>query len=385
MFETPEKRRQISRWLIRIFTCYILIYLGLRHINSIAAAVSRLLGLVRPLLIGIILALIFNVPMSFIESRLRPRLRFRKALRPLSIVLSLLLVFGIFVLVALLVVPELTEAIAMIIRIVTGSLDQLDRLETDTAFLDTPLGGYLADTDIDWSAIKLQLETWLQPQGGTIVGQAVGAAGTAIGRIVTFIVALFFSIYGLANKEKLNRQICRLIRVWLPEKFGEGLIHVASVSNRTFQRFVSGQAMEAIILGTLCMLGMVILRIPYAPLIGALVGVTALIPVVGAFVGTVVGAIMILTVNPLKALIFVIFLLILQQVEGNLIYPRVVGSRIRLPAMWVLAAVTVGGNLGGPIGMFLGVPAASAAYALLKEATDIHEKKKYSVEETHTE
>lgn len=143
--------------------------------------------------------------------------------------------------------------------------------------------------------------------------------------------------------------------------------------------------MEAVILGTLCMLGMAILRIPYAPMIGALVGVTALIPIVGAFAGTIVGAIMILTVNPLKALVFVIFLLILQQVEGNLIYPRVVGSRIRLPAMWVLAAVTVGGNLGGPIGMFLGVPAASAAYALLKEATDNHEKKKRSGKDAQTE
>lgn len=385
MFETPEKRRKISKWLIQIFSCCVMIYLGLRHINSITGTVSWLLELVKPLLIGIILALIFNVPMSFIEARLQSKSKLTKALRPVSIILSLLLVFGIFVLVALLVVPELTEAIAMIIRIVTGSLEQLDRLETNTTFLDTPLGEYLANADIDWNAIKLQLETWLQTQGGTIVGQAVGAAGSAIGRIVTFIVALAFAIYGLSNKENLNRQVCRLIRVWLPERFGEGLIHVSAVSNRTFQRFITGQAMEAIILGTLCMLGMAILRIPYAPMIGALVGATALIPIVGAFVGIIVGAIMILTVNPVKALVFVVFLLILQQVEGNLIYPRVVGSRIKLPAMWVLAAVTVGGNLGGPIGMFLGVPAASAAYALLKEATDNHEKKKLSRKDALTE
>lgn len=132
--------------------------------------------------------------------------------------------------------------------------------------------------------------------------------------------------------------------------------------------------MEAIILGTLCMIGMVILRIPYAPMVGALVGVTALIPVVGAFAGTIVGAIMIITVNPFKAFVFVIFLLILQQVEGNLIYPKVVGSKINLPAIWVLAAVTVGGNLGGPIGMLLGVPATSAAYVLVKEATKRREE-----------
>ena len=133
--------------------------------------------------------------------------------------------------------------------------------------------------------------------------------------------------------------------------------------------------MEAVILGTLCMVGMAILQIPYAPMIGALVGVTALIPVVGAFVGVIVGAIMILTVNPIKAVVFVVFLLVLQQIEGNMIYPKVVGSKINLPAIWVLAAVTVGGNIGGPLGMLLGVPIASAAYALLKEATCNRESK----------
>lgn len=134
--------------------------------------------------------------------------------------------------------------------------------------------------------------------------------------------------------------------------------------------FIAGQAIEAIILGTLCMIGMMILRIPYAPMIGALVGVTARIPIVGAFAGTIVGAVMILTVDPFKAVVFVVFLLILQQVEGNAIYPRVVGSKIKLPAIWVLAAVTIGGNLDGP-----GVPAASAAYALMKEATDLCEQR----------
>ena len=187
------------------------------------------------------------------------------------------------------------------------------------------------------------------------------------------VTPVSFSIYILANKEKLKRQISRLIRVWLPKKFGEWSIHVASVCGRNFKLFVAGQTTEAIILGTLCAIGMLILRIPYAPMIGALVGVTALIPYVGAWIATLIGAFMILTVNPFKALVFVIFLLTLQQIEGNAIYPKVVGAKINLPAMWVLAAITVGGNLGGPIGMLLGVPAAASAYALLKEATDKRE------------
>lgn len=375
MFDTSEKRRKISKWFIGIFTCCILIYLGFRHISSIAGAISWLIDLARPLLIGAILALIFNVPMSFFERNLRKKTKLRKGARPLAIVLALALVFGMFIGITVLVVPELIEAVKLIIQIAGGGLDQLAQMETNTALMGTPVGQYFAKLDIDWLGLKTQMEEWFKSQSGTFVNQAVGAAGSFAGSLVTFFIGLVFAIYILSGKEKLKQQVCRLIHVWLPEKFGETLIHVSSVCSKTFRLFIAGQATEAIILGTLCMIGMAILRIPYAPMVGALVGVTALIPVVGAFVGTIVGAIMILTVDPFKAVVFVIFLLILQQIEGNMIYPKVVGAKINLPAMWVLAAVTIGGNLGGPIGMLLGVPAASAAYALIKEATAKRENK----------
>ena len=369
MFDTSEKRRKISKWFIGIFTCCILIYLGFRHISSVAGAISWLIDLAKPLLIGAILALIFNVPMSFFERNLRKKTKLRKGARPLAIVLALALVFGMFIGITVLVVPELIEAVKLIIQIAGGGLDQLAQMETNTALMGTPVGQYFAKLDIDWLGLKTQMEEWFKSQSGTFVNQAVGAASSFAGSLVTFFIGLVFAIYILSGKEKLKHQVCRLIHVWLPEKFGETLIHVSSVCSKTFRLFIAGQATEAIILGTLCMIGMAILRIPYAPMVGALVGVTALIPVVGAFVGTIVGAIMILTVDPFKAVVFVIFLLILQQIEGNMIYPKVVGSKIKLPAIWVLAAVTIGGNLGGPIGMLLGVPAASAAYALIKEAT----------------
>jgi predicted PurR-regulated permease PerM len=375
MFDTSEKRREISKWFIGIFTCCILIYLGFRHISSVAGAISWLIDLAKPLLIGAILALIFNVPMSFFERNLRKKTKLRKGARPLAIVLALALVFGMFIGITVLVVPELIEAVKLIIQIAGGGLDQLAQMETNTALMGTPVGQYFAKLDIDWLGLKTQMEEWFKSQSGTFVNQAVGAAGSFAGSLVTFFIGLVFAIYILSGKEKLKQQVCRLIHVWLPEKFGETLIHVSSVCSKTFRLFIAGQATEAIILGTLCMIGMAILRIPYAPMVGALVGVTALIPVVGAFVGTIVGAIMILTVDPFKAVVFVIFLLILQQIEGNMIYPKVVGAKINLPAMWVLAAVTIGGNLGGPIGMLLGVPAASAAYALIKEATAKRENK----------
>lgn len=164
-------------------------------------------------------------------------------------------------------------------------------------------------------------------------------------------------------------------------------IHVADVASSTFRSFVAGQTIEALILGTLCMVGMMILRIPYASMIGALVGVTALIPIFGALIGALIGAVMILSVDPFKAMVFVIFLLILQQVEGNVIYPKVVGSKIGLPGMWVLAAVTIGGGLGGVLGLFLGVPAFSVLYTLINEATDlrVREQEREKEKERDTE
>ncbi len=369
MLDTSEKCRRISKWFLGMFTCSILIYLGFRHISSIADVIFRLIDMIKPMLIGAMLALIFNVPMSFFERNLRKKMKHHTSTRPLAIILALLLVFGIFIGVTVLVVPELLKAVKLIVQIAGGGLEQLAQMETNSALVETPIGRFFVKLNIDWLGLKNQMEVWVRSQSSTLVNQAVGVAGSFAGSLVTFFISLVFSIYILSGKEKLKQQICRLLDAWMPKKFGETLIHVASVCSKTFRLFITGQATEAIILGTLCMIGMVILRIPYAPMIGALVGVTALIPVMGAFIGTIVGAVMILTVNPFKAFVFVVFLLILQQIEGNMIYPKVVGSKINLPAIWVLAAVTIGGNFGGPIGMLLGVPAVSAAYALLKEAT----------------
>lgn len=376
MLENTEKRHQLAKWLISIITICILIYLGIRHINQLAVAVTWLKELMNPLLIGFVLALFLNVPLGFIERHLfqkKPTPRKKKMRRPLAILLSFALVIGIFIGIAFLVIPELVDAVGIVISSIMNGMDQLAAFESTADYSKLPFGEQLSQIDVDFVEIKTKLEEWIKQLGTTVVDGAASALGGITSTIFDFIIGLVFSIYILANKEKLKRQISRLIRVWLPKKFGEWSIHVASVCGRNFKLFVAGQTTEAIILGTLCAIGMLILRIPYAPMIGALVGVTALIPYVGAWIATLIGAFMILTVNPFKALVFVIFLLTLQQIEGNAIYPKVVGAKINLPAMWVLAAITVGGNLGGPIGMLLGVPAAASAYALLKEATDKRE------------
>lgn len=375
--DDKHQAKKIAKWIIGVFTICILIFLGIRHIDQVAGAVVWLKDLTKPLWIGTILALFLNVPLGFIERylfRKSPTPRKLKMRRPLGILLSLVLVLGIFIGVAFLVVPELVDAVSIVVTSVMDSLDKLVALESTADYSKIPFGEQLARIDIDFLQLKNSLSEWLKQIGTTLMDTAASTLGSVASMIFDFIIGLVFSIYILANKEKLKHQVCRLIRVWLPQKFGDWSIHVASVCEKNFKLFVAGQTTEAVILGSLCAIGMLILRIPYAPMIGALVGVTALIPYVGAWLATLIGAFMILTVNPFKALVFIIFLLALQQIEGNAIYPRVVGAKINLPAMWVLAAITIGGNLAGPIGMLLGVPAASSAYSLLREATAEREK-----------
>jgi len=377
LIENKEKRKIISKWLVGIFTVCILIYLSAGHMNIIGNALSWLFNLVFPLFLGSIFALVLNVPMRPIEKKLfGKRENPPKCRRPLAILLSLLLVLGIFIGIAFLVIPELINAIGIVISNINNGMDQLAVMDKSIDWSQIPFGTELSKIEVDWAQLKLQLQQWLATISNNVMNSAVSALSSIAGSIVDFFVALVFSIYLLSNKEKLKKQFIRLINVWLPKQFGNIFIHVSSVCGETFHHFITGQATEAIILGTLCTIGMLLLRLPYAPMIGSLVGVTAIVPYVGAYIGALVGAFMILSVNPFKALLFLIFLVVLQQVEGNVIYPRVVGAKINLPAMWVLAAITVGGNLAGPAGMLLGVPAASSLYALLREATNHREQKK---------
>lgn len=371
-----NQKKNLARWIVGIVASCILIFLGIRYISVIAFAIQWIAELVMPLLLGVIFALIIDVPMHLLESHLlvkNPTEKKEKMRRPMAIFLSFALIFGIFIGISVLVIPELVEAVTIIATSLMSGMDQMAMFESMVDFSKIPFGEQLSQIDIDWMQLKSSLDQWLEAMGTSVMDRAADILGKVASSIVEGAIGLVFSIYILSNKEKLKQQVSRLIHVWLPKEFGACLIHVSSVCSSTFRMFIAGQTVEAMILGSLCFVGMMILRIPYAPIIGTLVGVTALIPYVGAWIAMIVGAFMIFTVNPFKALMFVIFLLALQQVEGNLIYPRVVGAKMNLPAMWVLAAITIGSNLAGPIGMLLGVPAFSAAYALIKEATDKRE------------
>lgn len=371
-FEDPKLRKIISRWIIGIVSACVLIYLGVRHISQLAFAVRYVFSLVAPLCTGLFFALILNLPMRFFERKLFAKCRSTRILRAgrgLSILLALATILGILIGIAFLVVPELVKAVAMLGSQIISVIDQMAAFEAHTDYSMIPFGEYLEKIDIDWIGIKNGLSTWFAEQRGALVSSAVMTFSSVAGIIVDLVVSLVFAVHILANKERLTAQVTRLIRAWIPKTMGNRLMHVTNVCIGVFERFIVGQTMEAIILGSLCTVGMLILRLPYAPMVGALIGVTAFIPIVGAYLGAFVGAFMILTIDPFKSLVFLIFLVILQQVEGNLIYPRVVGGKIHLPAMWVLAAITIGGGIAGPLGMLFAVPAFSSAYILLQEAT----------------
>lgn len=370
----PKKNKKQTLKIIGIATACILIYLGVKHIAVLASAFSFCLGLIAPLLIGLALALIINVPMRFFQNHLWPKTE-KKLLcalrKPVAYIISLLVIIGILVGIVMLVIPTLIKAVTVIVETVIEYINTLSALDK-TELSNHPLGSLLLNTN--WNKFLDTAQDWLKNQSGNIVNTAFDTISSLLTGIFDAFISFIFSIYILFSKEKLKSQAGRLVRAWLPEKVATWFIHAFNVLSENLRNFISGQTLEALILGLLCMIGMFILGLPYAPMVGALMGVTALIPVIGAFIGAVIGSFMILTVDPMKAIIFLIFIIILLQLEGNLIYPKVMGSRVKLPGLWILTAVTIGGALGGPVGMLLSVPLASTIYVLIKEATEKREQ-----------
>ena len=412
---TKEKRKKLTLWIIGIFTVCSLIFLGVQNISTVASAVKWCIDLIMPLIMGFGFAMVLDVPMKFFENHIftktkNPKLQ--KLRSPLAFVISIVVIVAILAGIIIIVIPELIEAVKVIIQIVIDFANKITKMSPEDISA-LPFGEYLMGLDwkklmssdfinklsemtqedidaltmgeylmgLDWQKLLTPTLEWLKNKGSSTVNTAVGTISSVVTTVLNIGVALVFASYILLNKKKLKSQAARLVKAWLPEKFGNWVIHAAEVGNENFRNFISGQTLEAVILGVLCMVGMLILRIPYAPMVGTLVGVTALIPVVGGVIGATIGAIMILTVSPVKALIFIVYLIILQNLEGDLIYPRVMGSRVKLPAMWILAAVTIGGSVAGPLGMLLSVPIASTAYCLIKEATDNRISKKEALAE----
>lgn len=354
-----------SCWKIAL--SIFLLYLAIHYWPTVAGLLGTVLGAAFPLLLGCALAYVVNILMSAYERRFFPRStnpKVAKVRRPVCLLLAYLSLVAIVTLVVWLVLPQLVNCVELLISQLPGAIESGLNYLDKVPFLSEELLSTLHG--IDWQSKIGDIFNVVTSGVGSVMGVVIATVSSVFSGIVTAFMALIFAIYLLMGRDKLQAQCKRLMGHYLPEKIHSRILYVLDVLNYSFRRYISGQCIEAVILGALCALGMVILRLPYATMIGALIAFTALIPVAGAYIGAAVGAFMILMVSPMQALIFLIFLVILQQLEGNLIYPKVVGSSLGLPGIWVLAAVTVGGGVMGVLGMLLGVPLAAAAYTLLR-------------------
>lgn len=354
---------------VRIGVCAFVLFLCMYYWDAVAGVFSLLLGAIAPLLIGFVIAYVLNILMSFYErhyfTRFADRAIVKKSRRGVCMTAAILTLCGIVALVIGLVVPELISAGRFLIAEIPPVLERLLTSDFVRRVLPADL---LADlSSVNWGDYLSRFMQVIGSGLGNAVGTVVAVVSAVFSGIVTTFLSIVFAIYLLLARDRLRVQCRRLMRVYLRPAWSERVHHWFAVGNDCLHRYIVGQCTEAVILGALCTLGMLLFRFPYAAMIGALIGFTALIPVAGAYIGAAAGALMILTVSPVKALLFLVFIVVLQQLEGNLIYPKVVGSSIGLPALWVLAAVTVGGSLMGIPGMLLGVPLAATLYRLLRE------------------
>lgn len=385
--------------IVGIVSFAILLNWGLKNTDFLGRLVGLLVGLILPFLIGGALAFIINVPMRFLERTLfeKPYARRQKqpqkgkgkqstlqaakkenppfwyrAKRPLSLVLSLVLVIGVMFIGMFLIVPEIANSVVTIANSLRSFPEQLHSWSQKLMEWTPQIALWLEQLDlnldsINWQQVLTEVASFLQNGAGNVLSTTVNVAASIFNGVVTAFLAIVFSFYLLTNKEKLGSQVKQLLYAVLKEEHADYIIRVGRMANKTFANFLSGQCVEAVILGSLFFVSMSILQFPYALMISVLIGFTALIPVFGAFIGCAVGAFLILLVSPIRAFWFIVLFLCLQQFEGNVIYPKVVGNSVGLPAMWVLVAVTLGGSMMGVVGMLIYIPLFSVFYSLIRE------------------
>ena len=358
--------KQWMRSILLIITYTVLLVLALMRSDWIFGLLGQILSGCRPLFIGFAIAFVLNRPCAFFCRHYERNLgrRWKKLGRPLAVLTSYLALIAVIMALFSFVLPQVVESIQMLAGSLGGYIANLQTLLNQVAdYFDWQT------LDLDLSSLNQYLRELLNGVLSSVSNAAthlMTVTGNIISMFVTLVLAVVFSIYMLAGKEKLLRHGRMVLRAYLPQRLADRVSDVINLTAEIFTSFVSGQLIEACILGGLCALGMLFIQADYAALVGVIIGVSALIPVAGAYIGALLSAFLLVMVNPVRALVFLIFLAVLQQIEGNVIYPRVVGTSIGLPGIWVLAAVTVGGGLFGLLGVLLSVPVSSVIYALIK-------------------
>lgn len=366
--------------IVLIITYIAFIIFALVNFEKIFSILGYIVNVFSPFILGVIFAFMLNVLNNFIEKRMfgkiKPGKIWNKIKRPISITLTVMLVFVIIIFVINLLIPQLRNSVTLFIGTLPeykdDIVDVLYRFDADentiivvSDYLDN-FGKVITDYIKDNSADVLTVTTEVVSSVVNIVSKG--------------IISIVFAIYILAQKENLIRQVNKFMDAYLKPKTIDRIRTISTLANKTFSNFVTGQCLEALIFGSLCFVGMIIFRIPYALPIAVLLGFTALIPIFGAIIGTVLGAVLVFMISPIKAIIFIVVVLVIQQVENNFIYPKVVGKSVGLPGMWVLLSVTVGGSIAGIFGLIIATPLCSLVYALASQAVNDRLKKNRIVE-----
>ena len=382
-----EKIKQIKGLMV----LGAVLVLAIIYSSSVVAGIVLAINIAKPFIYGGAIAFVLNIPMKLVENKLLRKWRGKaadKLKRPISMVLSILLVLLIIAVVFNTVVPQLTATIAEIGRKIPEFAQQvvsmLDEFSQNYPQLEEQVSK-LESLRINWESLADGVINFLKNGMSSMLTSTVTFASSVIGGVVNLFISVVFALYILGQKEKLEDQGKRIVTAYFPKKASDKILEVMALLYKNFSNFITGQCTEAVILGTMFVIAMTIFRMPYAVLVGVLVAFTALIPIVGAFIGCIVGAFLILIDDPILAVWFVLMFLVLQQLEGNLIYPKVVGNSVGLPSMWVLMAVSLGGSLFGVAGMLFFIPLFSTFYVLLRESVNSRNAAKQALQKVQAD
>lgn len=373
--ETMRKIRELI-----VFTAIVIVCLW--KYENVLAVLGFVFHVIFPFILGGAIAFVLNVPMNFVERHLFPLERTQKSkiskklARPISMIIVLVCVVGILVLVMFGLIPQLANTFANLGQSIQEFIPKVQGWAEDIFRGNKEVMIWIDSLEFNWDKLLDTVIDFFKNGAGSVLDSTLTAARNIVSGITTFFIAFVFAIYVLLQKQKLQVQAKKVLFAYVRKGRAEAALEVLSLTYSTFSSFLTGQCVEAVILGTMFVVAMAILKLPYALLIGILISFTALIPIFGAFIGCVVGAFLIFMVDPMKALIFVVLFLVLQQIEGNFIYPHVVGNSVGLPSIWVLAAVSIGGSLMGVVGMLIFIPIVSVAYALFREVIYLKLKKR---------
>ena len=371
-----------------VFTALLVV--ALWKFDVVLGVLKTIWNIIFPFVLGGAIAFLTNVPMSFLEKKIFKNTKkknkiVRKLKRPISLILTIVLVVGVIALVMFGVIPQLTRTMGTLVTSINDFIPQMQSWIGDFFHNNQEIMNLVDQIEFDPDqAIKWGISL-LGNGAGNMMNTTMSAVGSIVSGVATFFIAFSFACYILFQKEKLHIQIRKVFFAFLPRQKADAFLKVCSLTYRTFANFLAGQCLEAVILGSMFVVTLSILRMPYALLIGVLIAFTALIPIFGAFIGCAVGSFLIFMVSPQQAILFVIVFLVLQQIEGNLIYPHVVGESVGLPSIWVLAAVTIGGNLMGIVGMLVFIPLLSVLYTIFREFVYLRLKKQNIKQVTKTE